>query len=249
MIVGLMLMVMGIASAQWQSRDSNYDKNVVAGGGGGTVTIDIDCNGFTALISGVGATSFSYVQGVPLLSGVANSAVVFTLVQADGAAAITSPSVTWDSGFMGSNTAMTLINQATNGTQSVSIFGLRNPSVNAGSQSAQIAWTGAAQVVICSTSFGGVNQTSDAAAFKNFNSATNGTPISVNVTGATGDMQVAGFSATANFTSTNNTQQNIVNTGNTWATAFNRAAGSGTVTMTGNPGAAASLAAGIDVSP
>jgi hypothetical protein len=60
-------------------------------------------------------------------------------------------------------------------------------------------------------------------------------------------MQVAAFSSPVNFTSTNNTLQNIQNTGNLFASAANLASGSGTVTMTGNPGNASSLGAGIDI--
>jgi hypothetical protein len=213
------------------------------------VAIDLDCSGFNQMpTSGVGATNYSYIASAHnFVSGVSNSAVVVTIIQLDGASVISAPGIVWDTSALGSNTSMTLINHATNGNQSIWFFGLRNPSKNPTTQSMTITWTNAAQITPCSTSFSGVDQTSDAAAFKNFNSATNGTPISVGITAAAGDMQVAAFSSPVNFTSTNNTLQNIQNTGNSFASAANLASGSGTVTMTGNPGNASSLGAGIDI--
>jgi hypothetical protein len=216
------------------------------------VAIDIDgCLSFGFTRSAPGVTAYLYNNANTVVNGVSNSAVVAVVIQEDGASAITGMTATWDTAPAGgTNTSFPLINSATNSTQSIWIFGLLNPSVNPNptDQRIQFNWTNTAQVSICITSLSGVNQTNNATAFTGFNSATNAAPISVNVTGTTGSIQVAGFLAGTNFTSTNNTQQVIDNGGNFWAGAFNRAAGTGTVTMTGNPGnVTTSLAAGLNV--
>lgn len=170
-------------------------------------------------------------------------ALVLVVVQSDGGSAITGLTAHWDPGT--TNQAFTFTQSATNGSQSVWLLGLRNATV--GNLNLSLSWTNTAQLVVCGQAFTGVDLTSDVTAFKNFNSATNGTPDSVNITSPSGNYTIAGFSSSANFTSTNGTQIFQVNTGTTWATSGNVAAGSGTTTMTGNPGSGSSLAAGISL--
>lgn len=180
--------------------------------------------------------------------GLTNPGLVGILAQCDGALLITSPTWVWDQGT--SNQSMTLIGSANSLVSGVFLFGLRNPV--SGTKNYRVTWTNTAQVTTALISFSNVNQTSDAAAFKNFNSATNTAPSTVNVTSASGHQVVAGYTSLSNFTSVNNNPigpTGFNNSCNTYATAANYANGSGTVTMTGNPGnAVTSVAAGMDIS-
>jgi len=160
---------------------------------------------------------------------------------------ITSPNAHWDS--TGTNQAMTLIGTidttGTNGT--VAIFGLRNPT--SGNKTFSTSWTTASTCMIFGISFTGVDQTSDAAAFAHFNSATgNSTAPSVTITSATGNIIVGAFVNDSNvidWTSVNNTTL-CVNAGN--QLAMNRAAGAASVAMSGVLGSGDAWAAtGIDV--
>src|SRR6266702_623887 len=120
---------------------------------------------------------------------------------------ITSPNAHWDS--TGTNQLMTLLGvvntTGTNGT--VAIFGLRNPT--SGNKTFSTSWTTASTCMIFGISFTGVDQTSDAAAFAHFNSATgNSTAPSVTITSATGNIIVGAFVNDSNaidWTSVNNT--------------------------------------------
>jgi hypothetical protein len=143
---------------------------------------------------------------------------------------------------------MTNLGTVTSGSGAIALFGLRNPT--AGNKTLHLTWTGSTQITTSAISFSGVNQTSDGAAFTNFNSATNAAPISVAVTSATGNIVVGGFVSAANFSSVSGTQVFIDNTCAVNAAAANRDAGAASVTITGNPGSGVlSAVAGVSVAP
>lgn len=160
---------------------------------------------------------------------------------------VTSPTAHWDS--TGTNQLMTLIGTVntagTNGT--VAIFGLRNPT--SGNKTFSTSWTTASIACIFGISFTGVDQTSDANAFKNFNSATgNSTAPSVTITSAVGNIIVGAFvnaTAATDWTSVNNTTL-CLTIGD--QLAMNRAAGAASVAMSGVIGSADQWAAtGVNV--
>lgn len=160
---------------------------------------------------------------------------------------ITAPNMHWDS--TGTNQSMTLLGTIINtaGVEgTVALFGLRNPT--SGNKTLSTSWTTASIVCLFGISFTGVDQTSDAAAFMHFNSATgNSAAPSVTITSATGNIIVGAFvpgSNTTDWTSVNNTTLCLV-IGD--MLAMNRAAGAASVAMSGVIPTDQWAAIGIDV--
>lgn len=238
-IIELLCLTQQSSKAFWQSRDSNYNQSIAAGG---TVAPDQIMSDSALTRSGPAATTFTMTGQINITAGLTNPAVVVGIVQCNGASNITGVTATYD------GASMFQVGSASQLTITGLWFGLRNPTSGAG-KILTINWTNAAQIKVMGVSFSGVAG-SDVAAFKNFTSASNTAPITVNVTSAIGHKTVAAMGSLANFTSVNNTQVALDNACSTWAVAGNYASGAGLVAMTGSPGSAVtSLAVGMDVSP
>jgi integrase len=82
--------------------------------------------------------------------------------------------------------AMTLVGTSSDQTGDLGLFGLLNPAQ--GAKNLTLSWTGANQLLVAGASYVGVNQTSIAAAFKNFAKAHGaGSPNSIGVTTSAGE--------------------------------------------------------------
>lgn len=166
------------------------------------MAVTLDSSG-TQASSGTAVTSVNY-SGITVGSP-ANPALIFLVSTSGGTSLTTSPSATWDSG--GTNQAMTLLgsNTVTTHNGSIYIFGLRNPTP--GTKTLAVSWTNSSQYAMCAISFGGVNQSSDAAAFPN--AATNSgssTQASQTVTSNTGDIALAIVQSNVTPSAPSNTQ-------------------------------------------
>lgn len=191
------------------------------------------------------ATSFTY-SGVTVAAG-SNSALVAVIQIDGGASTAASVTATWDNG--GTNQAMTLIKQTTRATgQTTCIFGRRAPTT--GNKSLVFTWTNTNCCSAVAVAFDGVDQVSDATAFKNATSAT-GTSVTpqVVVTSATGDIVVTAASMAAGAITSVNGTQLAADTGllgDNFGAQYNTGAAS--VTSTYNVNASGAWAAsGIDV--
>lgn len=196
--------------------------------------------------SGSGVLTFDWTGTVGTLS---NGALV-AVVTGQGGANMSAMTAKWDP--VGANQSMTQIvtvSGASTGLQ-VFIFGLRNPTAGP-SKVIRVAWTGLGSIGVVGCTWEGVDQTNDATAFPNFNSAsaTAATgPTSVTITSATGDAVMAGHSSNQNFTAVNNTSIFLDNTGAAYAMAANRASGAATVALTASyTGSATWASAGTDI--
>ena len=198
-----------------------------------TVAVDATGTANVASASGVTSANFSNLT----IGGSANALIVTLVSDGDATTAITSPSATWDNG--GTNQTMTLLGHQTGDgvgghlTDSVWIFGLRAPTT--GNKTLHISWTNTSQVFIDAVSFTGVNQTSDAAAFSNFNSTGNNaaSSLSVNITSAVGNIVVGGHLLDGTTINTvSGTQVYIDNSGVNVDGAMNNDTGAATVTLT-----------------
>jgi hypothetical protein len=169
------------------------------------MTVSTDALG-TQKDSASTVTSFNYTNIT--VGSSSNRALIFILGTSGGAAAATSPAATWDNG--GSNQAMTLLTNVaatSDGNHGVVwLFGLRNPT--SGAKTLAVSWTTASTYAACARSYNGVDQSSDANAFKNrtTNAAATGTSASLTVTSAVGDFAVNGFLTSGAAGSGNQTQ-------------------------------------------
>ncbi len=222
-------------------------KPATAAGAAVNVTIDAlwSDTGTPYSQSNPSATSLTVANGLTIGSGLTNSALIAVVINLN-TTQITGMTANWDA--VGTNQSLTLLGTGTGSPNTLQVFvlGLRSPT--AGAKHFDLAWTGSSQVAVSAISLYNVAQANDAAAFTGFASSGAATPLSLSVTSAAGDMVFAGYGCATNFTSTNNTQWFIDNTGNNWASAANYATGAGTVTLTGSPGhATQGVAAGINV--
>jgi hypothetical protein len=151
------------------------------------MAVAVDATG-TLKDSTTNVTSLSYTN-ITVGSGSNRGLILFLCINGGGSAP-TGVTATWDSGV--TNQAMTqrvTVANASNNSN-LYVFALRNPV--SGAKTLAISWTNTANVSACAISFTGVDQTSDAIAFPNTNSATgNGTSASVVITSATGTIPVA----------------------------------------------------------
>lgn len=158
------------AVAFWQSRDSNYNQNIVASGGGSNVTVDQI--GSTIYASNTASISNTVVT---ISTGLTNPALVCAALRAHASNDVTAGiTASW-----GGQT-MTLIKAQNAGanTNAVFLFGLRAPST--GSHTVTLAGTNLATDNFANcVSFSNVNQTSDAAAFPNPTGTTGTTTLTV----------------------------------------------------------------------
>jgi hypothetical protein len=124
-------------------------------------------------------------------------------------------------------------NTATAGVGRVDLWGLIAPA--SGNQTLALSWTGSSNVTVDACSWSNVKQTGGATSFPNSAGAQGTTATStITITSASGHAVMAGHvagSPSPTITAVNNTQVFIDNVFNV-ATAGNRAAGSGSVTMT-----------------
>src|SRR5205823_5976953 len=123
------------------------------------VVLDATSTASTRSASGTTATHANLTVG----AGLSNGALIFLAVTTSSSTGLT---LTWD--VAGANQAMTSIGSLATANSVTYIFGLRNPV--AGNKTLTANWTGTGQTTLYGISFSGVNQASDAAAFKNFNS-------------------------------------------------------------------------------
>jgi len=171
----------------------------------------------TASTTANGATSITTTANLTITAG-SNMALT---VQILWSVAVTSPSVTWDTG--GTNQACTAVTgAAASNTAQAQIWGLVNPTTGAKATKAQ--WTTSADVVINQISWSGVDQTGGATSFPNGASGTgNSNSDSVSVTGtSTSTAIVACFATkTGSYTATSNTNAFTNNTPSTMSSAGN----------------------------
>lgn len=185
-------------------------------------------------LSSAGVISSSHTYTVP--GALTNPAIVVT-VATTGGGPTSAFSATWDSG--GTNQSMFQIGTKQSGANNNQIyfFGLRGPTSGAGLTLA-LAWTGSAQVVYSLCVATGVDQTSNATAFKNFNSADNlaASPSSVGITSGANDLVFGAFDGVGTtYSSVSGTQIFNNGSGTTWAAAANWDVGTGSaVTMSGS---------------
>lgn len=242
----LLLAVVGQQShAQFNGCSAGFCSRV-AGGSVTPVTVD-QCGPAATSNSGPAQTSFDANGFINLSAGLTNGALTILVIQGDGALSITGVSAVWDSA--GAAQTMFPVGNAGSLTTNVFGFGLRAPV--SGAKNLHVAWTNSAAVAVFMCSWSGVNQGSNAAAFKNFNSATNAAPVAITITASSGDKTFAGYGSLANFASASGTLVGIGidNTMNTWATAASYASGPNP-TLSGSPGSATtSVAAGFDIAP
>lgn len=197
------------------------------------MAVAVDATGSARVAGSVATISYT---GITVGAALSNGALVAGI---ETSSAVTAMSAVWDNG--GTNQSMVLvgsqvINNASSGT--IYLFALRNPT--AGNKTLKFAWTTSAIATCFAISFTGVEQSSDANAFKNFAStASQSTTQSTTVTSATGDMVVA-MTAASTVNSINNTQiyKDTTSSGND--SAASRAAGAATVTIS------ASVSIGFD---
>lgn len=190
------------------------------------MAVAVDAVSSAATQSGLGVTTFTHTN-LTIGASLSNGALIFGVVFD---ATITSPNAHWDS--TGTNQLMTLLGTVSiSANAMIALFGLRNPT--SGNKTFSTSWTTATSCTVFGISFTGVDQTSNAAAFKNFNSATGtSTAPSVTITSATGDAVVAWFmhdNGSFDFSSLNNTT--LYNGSGVNSGAANRAAGAASVAM------------------
>lgn len=201
------------------------------------MTVALDAKGSKL----IGATQVSSINYTGITVGsVSDGALIATLTMGD-AVGSSGWAATWDSG--GTNQAMTLISSKVNGVASAVIFGLRNPTP--GKKTLALSWTGANYPSVCAISFSGVEQSSDANAFKN---AISGTSASLGVTSASGDMALAVAAASGSLTTFNQTALYLDTTSNGADSAASYAAGASSVTFTIGGGSGSLALSGIDIS-
>lgn len=167
------------------------------------MAVSVNATGTSTNNASTLATSFTY-SGITVAAG-SNTALVAVIQIDGGAATAASVTATWDSGA--TNQAMTLLKQTTRATgQTTCIFGLRSPTT--GNKSLAFTWTNTNCCSAVAVALNGVDQVSDATAFKNATSATGtSASASVTVTSAVGDIVVTGVSlAGGNVTAVNGTQ-------------------------------------------
>jgi hypothetical protein len=202
------------------------------------MAVAVDATG-TALIAGTGsgATSASYT-GITVGAG-ANALIYVIAIGVTAGAPSSGATATWDSG--GTNQAMFKIGEVqlagVSGVFYVVAFGLRAPT--AGNKTLAVSWTTTSTHSSNAISLTGVDQSSDANAFKGFQSLTRTNSISttaVTVTSAVGDMVIGAYAAGATTSfSPGTTWESDVTTLNGPDTIFVRNAGAASVTMTGTP--------------
>ncbi len=185
--------------------------------------------GATPQNSGTGVTTFTTTTSF-ITPGASANALVITCAWD---VFVTSPTATWN------GVSMTLIGGPTHTASTsgcMAIFALRAPATGSG-HTATISWTSAAQVTVEASSWTGVDQTSDANAFKHFNSATGtSTAPSVAITSATGNIVLGGICGEgggADITSINGTQIYLSSGVVTEQSASNRQTGAASVTVSG----------------
>lgn len=192
--------------------------------------------------SGVAVTTATHTN-LTISSGLSNSALIFWAFTDTTATGLT---LHWDSA--GTNQLMTNLGSQSSGTSGIAyLFGLRNPT--AGNKTLTATWGTAGECALFGASFSGVNQTSDAAAFAHFNSATGtSTTPAVTITSATGDIALCGVVDPQTWSSS--TQTNVFNdpSGNLFSCAGDRAAGAASVVFSETWNISAQWAAiGIDI--
>ncbi len=192
------------------------------------MAVAVDAVSSAATQSGASVTTFTHTN-LTVGASLSNGALIFGVAFET---AVTSPTAHWDS--TGTNQLMTLlgtVNVVGGANETIALFGLRNPT--SGNKTFSTSWTTATGCTVFGISFTGVDQTSDAAAFKNVNSAhATSTAPSVTITSATGDIVVAWFAhdnGSADFSSLNNTT--LYNGSGVNDGAANRAAGAASVAM------------------
>lgn len=204
--------------------------------------VSVDTCG-TEARSSTNQTSFGYVDGA-----VTTGNALVTIVTVLDGGPISGVTANWDNG--GTPQSQTVLGSANNGGNAqIFFFGLRSPT--AGNKTALISWTTGAQVSIVTCSWNGADTTSNATAFKNFNSATgsNTSTQSVTITSTANDAVMAAHDGVGtSYASVNNTQIFIDNAGNTFAAAGNRVAGAVNPTMTASfSGTFTTVSAGISI--
>ena len=190
------------------------------------MAVTLDATGTALVQGGASVTSMSYT-GITVGSG--NALIAMIGVGNNASSGVTA---VWDSG--GANQSMALLGTVNNGGSISVLFALRAPA--SGNKTLLFNWTtGAPGNVGCAISFNGVLQTSDAAAFPNYNSATgNGTALSVTVTSAAGDIVVgqAADTNSGNTITAGNTQIYNDNTSVSFTTLGEYASGAASVALT-----------------
>jgi hypothetical protein len=231
------------SEAFWQSRDSNYNTAIAAGGGGAVAQVDTNACTFS------GATNAYVVSQA--ITATANGLIVIAAAN-DPAPTPEVLTATWG---VQSMTSLAHISN-TGGGGTIYIFGLRAPAT--GTQNLEIDMTPnpADRLYACSVSFKNVNQTSDALAFPsagrtNGGSSQNGAgPFSINITSATGHMTASGaFDIAPGNTDSLSTTQYSTTTSN-YIVLGNYQTGAATVTSTLTVSGSTSVGmVGVDVSP
>lgn len=146
------------------------------------------------------ATANSHTTGTTVVTlsnanqtvGVGSNTALICVASFEGTSAPTAFNARWDT--VGTNQAMTQIGSTiSNGNFRVALFGLLAPT--SGAKNFTLSWTNTCSCYLDLISFTGVDQTSNAVAFTNFNSATATStgPATVNITSATGNYTVATF--------------------------------------------------------
>jgi hypothetical protein len=200
-------------------------------------------------LSSSGVTTLDYV-GITVGSGLTNSGFV-TIVSVTNGGPISAVTADWDHTVTaGGPFSQTALGNANNGSAAqIYFFGLRNPI--AGLKTARVSWTGPAQVSVIICSWQGLDTTSDATAFKNFNSSSGSTTSSqsVTVTSTANDAVMAAHNGVGtSYASVNQTQIFIDNSGLTFAVVANRATGVVNPTMTANfSGTFTTVSAGVSI--
>lgn len=201
-----------------------------AAAGGGS-TVQFDASGFT----GIGSSPTSPKTISALIDvgsggvGTANRALIFAVsFFSSSTGTISGVSVTWN------GTSMSSIGSFTSSSNSdMFIFGLTAPAT--GSNNFVLTWTGAANgsIAVAALSVVGADQTGGATTFKNFttNTAT-GTPATVTVSSATGEICFAGHEVPTTFSTGSGSDIGHDNGGAVSAFAANRDAGAASTTLT-----------------
>lgn len=217
------------------------------------MAVAVDATG-TKLVGGSSAVTSLNYTGITVGASLTNGALVAWLMFGD-ASTPTGFAANWDN--TGAPQAMTVVGSVTftgtGGTVTAVAFARLNPT--SGNKTLAFSWTGTGNFpTACAISMTGVNQTSVAAAFKNFvsntgNVAAAGDTLSTTVTSAVGDMVIGGFADALSLTGINNTSVFTDTTSSGADTAGCRAAGAATVTVTGTggSGSGAGVVWGFDV--
>jgi hypothetical protein len=205
--------------------------------GGGPVAV-VDKGTHSSSASG---TTYDYT-GLTITGGLTHSAMALVIFVEN--ANVSGMSVTWDNG--GTNQSMTQVGTILHASdKQIFLFGLVAPT--SGNKTAHLAWTGTAQVTVFAMSFSGVNQSSVASAFVNFNSGTfTGTSLSLTITSAANDVAVCFAQTDVNAGTLNQTvlfQDGLV----FWFESGQDGPGAATVTFTGSASLTSSIALGCDV--